>query len=159
MGLARPTRTQQQVLILGFFWGVFQLSNPGLAQYKTPLDELVLPQHRVRTLPHSKRKTWVMLSKNDLTHNLRYYLQLCQRQGTQKSHWRLEAPTAETAEAWLQGLAQTPAQENANFMLNLHHIQSGVNVILTLGEIKSTTVHPFRSIITLDTVPKRKGGK
>lgn len=159
MGLTWSIQTQRWALILGVFWAVFDVSSPGLAQYKTPLDELVLPQHRVRTLPHGKSKTWVMLSKNDVSQNLRYYLQLCQRQGIQKTHWRLDAPTVETAEVWLQGLAQTPAQENANFMLNLHHIQSDINVVLTLGEIKSTTAHPFRSIITLYTVPKRKGGK
>ncbi len=159
MGLARPTQTQGYALILGLLWGIFQLSRPGLAQHKTPLDELVLPQHHVRRLPHGPRKTWVILSKNDMTHNLRYYLQLCQPQGSLKSRWRLDAPTAETAEAWLEALAQTPTPQNANFMLNLHHKQSGVNVILTIGEIKFTTAHPFRSIITLDTVPKREGGK
>lgn len=133
--------------------------SPVQAQYKTPLDELFLPRHRVRTLPHSNSKTWVMLSPHSLTQNLRYYLQLCSSQPPKKPAWILQSPSSPMAEAWLQGLSQTPAQENANFMLNLHHSQSGINVVLTLGEIKPTNDHPFRSIITLYTVQKRKGGK
>lgn len=146
-------------LFLRVFLCLWTLNTASWAQYKTPLDELVLPQHKVRTLPHNTNKTWVMLSKNTLADNLRYYLQLCTPQRGETARWVLQAPSKGMAEAWLLGLSETPAQENANFMLNLHHSQSGINIILTLGEIKSTNAHPFRSIITLDTVPKRKGGK
>lgn len=142
-------------LVFFLLWGPFSLGVK--AQYKSPLDDLRLPHHKVTRIPHKNRSTWVMLSPQTLEHNLKYYLQRCQP--GPDSAWILESPDLSSAQAWIAALYQTSPKENANFMLNLHHKQTGVNVILTIGALNTTSAPPFRSIITLYTAPKRKGGK
>lgn len=153
----RSTLQHLVIALLVFFCPGFACA--GFAQQKPPLHELFLPGHKVHVIPHQKQNTWVMLSERSIEHHIRHYLSLCQGSRTVKASWRLTSPSSATAHAWLAALHQTPNAETANFMLNLHHIQTGVNVSLTIGELKPTSAPPFRSIITLDTPHERKGGK
>lgn len=100
-----------------------------------------------------------MLSEQPLEQHVKYYLSLCRRNSAAEAPWKLTAPSPAAAHAWLEALHQTPDTETANFMLNLHHIQTGINVSLTIGELKPTSAPPFRSIITIYTSHERKGGK
>lgn len=153
-------RSPLTLLLMALFLYLYPVSfGASYAQRKSPLNDLFLPGHKVHTLPHPKQNTWVILSKDSFEQNLIYYLALCHVQQNQKQRWELTSPSLFTALAWLEALHQTPPQETANFMLNLHHIQTGVNVNLTIGELKATSAPPFRSIITLYTPHERKGGK
>lgn len=143
--------------LMAFF--CFGLTLPGAAQKKPPLHDLFLPDHKVYAIPHKKQKTWVMLSEQSLEKHLKYYLALCRGHQGKQAPWQLTSPSQASALAWIEALHQTPAEETANFMLNLHHTQTGVNVSLTIGELNATSAPPFRSIITLYTPHKRKGGK
>jgi hypothetical protein len=131
----------------------------GLAQQKPPLQDLFLPGHKVHTLAHPTQKSWVILSEKPLEDHLKYYLALCHDHKGKPARWQITSPSRTAALAWIEALHHTPSTETANFMLNLHHIQTGVNVSLTIGELKATSAPPFRSIITLYTPHKRKGGK
>lgn len=135
------------------------LTGASYAQRKSPLNDLFLPGHKVHALPHKKQNTWIILSEQTFDQNLIYYLNLSRAQRGRSPQWELTSPSLSTALAWLEALHKTPSQETANFMLNLHHTQTGINVSLTIGELKATSAPPFRSIITLDTPHERKGGK
>ena len=144
------------------FSGLLQTSV--FAQQRQPLDALFLPEHTPRILKHGKNQSWVMLSKKPLDANLNYYLKLCTPQQEKPAQWLLTYPDLRTASAWVNAL-YTPTSDKklanapkANFILNLHHKQTGLNFNLTLGEVTLTTHPLIRSIITVYAVPERKEG-
>lgn len=126
-------------------WPGPALAQPKSATQAAPavLPELVLPQTTRREWIYQQgKKVWLQLSPQPVEQVLLHYLAISRKPG-----WQLTFPAEAEAAAWLEALERS--HESKVFMLNLYHLKSKVNYVLTVGELSDTRQFSARSIITI----------
>ncbi|HEY9842844.1 MAG TPA: hypothetical protein V6D23_20425 [Candidatus Obscuribacterales bacterium] len=119
------------------------LTGPALAQWREPIDDLLLPDAQQRRLVYRDGKpVWLLLSSRSVEQSLLEYLRLSRQPG-----WKLTFPDETEARAWLEGLRTS--HESKVFMLNLYHSKTKLNYVLTVGALSDTRLFSARSIITI----------
>lgn len=108
-----------------------------------PLDQLTLPQSLQKRLVYQQGKAvWVLLNPRPVEQVLLEYLRI-----SRQPDWKLTFPSADEAASWIEALKKS--RESKVFMLNLYHLKTKVNYVLTLGALSDTRLKSARSIITI----------
>lgn len=130
---------------------LFALVSPARAQQRQPLDDLVLPQSQQQRLIYNKGKpVWVLLNARPVEGVLLDYLRI-----SRQPDWKLTFPAEAEAITWLEALKKNGGSKV--FMLNLYHLKTKVNYVLTIGEVSDTRVLSAHSIITIYSMQRPFG--
>lgn len=115
----------------------------GATPMPQPNPQLLLPDSRRGELTYSQgRAVWIQLNPQRVEQVLLAYLRL-----SRQPDWRLTYPAEAEAVSWLAALKKSG--ESKVFMLNLYHLKTKVNYVLTIGEISDTSQISARTIITI----------
>ncbi len=147
MDLMTPVRNV--LLAVGLSW----LLQTAVAwgQQRTALDELRQPGAQEAKLVYSKgQPVYVLLSTQPVEQTLLQYLRLSRQPG-----WKLTFPAEAEAITWLSALEKTG--KSKVFMLNLYHLKTKVNYVLTIGSVSDTRAVSARSIITIYSMQRPFG--